>query len=104
MTVPRICVIGAGPAGLSTLIQIKLRQEEGHGPYDVTCYESQPIWGGIWNLTWRTGRFFILLLLYDRDLQAPIQLHTKTHMRYTKANDTQKGSQASIECQNTSLI
>ena len=55
MSVPKVCVIGAGPAGLSTLIQLKLRQEEGLGPFNVTCYESQPTWGGIWNLTWRTG-------------------------------------------------
>ena len=30
----------------------------------------------------------------DRDLQAHTQLYTKTHMRYTKGNDNQKGSQA----------
>ena len=52
---PRICVIGAGPAGMSMLIQLKLREREGLGSFDITCFESQPTWGGVWNYTWRTG-------------------------------------------------
>ena len=55
MRIPRVCVIGAGPTGLSALIQLKQRQDEGKGPFDITCFESQPTFGGNWNLTWRTG-------------------------------------------------
>jgi trimethylamine monooxygenase len=55
MAAPRICVIGAGPSGMSSLVQLKLRQDEGLGPFDITCFESQPTWGGNWNFFWRTG-------------------------------------------------
>ena len=36
----------------------------------------------------------LVLLVWFRDLQAHVQLHTKAHMRYTKANDKRKTSQA----------
>jgi trimethylamine monooxygenase len=67
MTIPRVCVIGAGPAGMSMLIQLKFREqeasleegsrslEEGSGRLDVVAFESQPTWGGVWNYNWRTG-------------------------------------------------
>ena len=58
MPIPRICVIGAGPAGMSMLIQLKLRQDEGHGPFQVVGFETQDTWGGVWNYTWRTGKIF----------------------------------------------
>jgi trimethylamine monooxygenase len=60
---PRICVIGAGPAGMSMLIQLKLREREGLGPFEITCFESQPTWGGVWNYTWRTGINFTNILV-----------------------------------------
>ncbi|KAL4221358.1 hypothetical protein ACF0H5_019618 [Mactra antiquata] len=50
-TTPRICVIGAGPSGMSVLYQFA---EMGNMP-NVVCYEKQKTWGGIWNFTWRTG-------------------------------------------------
>jgi trimethylamine monooxygenase len=67
MTIPRVCVIGAGPAGMSVLIQLKFREQEasleegsgslekGSGRLDVVAFESQPTWGGVWNYNWRTG-------------------------------------------------
>jgi len=61
MAITRICVVGAGSAGMSTLIQLKFRQEEGCGPFDIVCFEIQPTWGGVWNYNWRTGLVFCLL-------------------------------------------
>lgn len=29
---------------------------------EIVCYEKQTSWGGLWNLTWRTGRFILLPL------------------------------------------
>ncbi|WAR08277.1 GSOX1-like protein [Mya arenaria] len=47
----RVCVIGAGPAGMSTLYHFaKLPKMQ-----EVVCYEKQDTWGGLWNFTWRTG-------------------------------------------------
>ena len=57
MAVPRIAVIGAGPSGMSAIIQLKLRMDEGLGPFEVVGFEKQETWGGVWNYTWRTGKF-----------------------------------------------
>ncbi|XP_045198842.1 flavin-containing monooxygenase 3-like [Mercenaria mercenaria] len=49
--VKRICVIGAGPSGMSTLFHFaKLEPMP-----EVVCYEKQSTWGGLWNFSWRTG-------------------------------------------------
>ena len=69
MSIPRICIIGAGNAGMSTLIQLKFRLEEGCGPFDIVCFESQPTWGGVWNYNWRTG---ISLLMYIYKIISPL--------------------------------
>ena len=50
----RVCVIGAGPAGVSALYQYAMLGS-GEKP-EVTCYEKQDSWGGMWNYTWRTGK------------------------------------------------
>lgn len=38
----KVCVIGTGPAGLTTIKQLL---DEGH---EVTCFEKQPDLGGLW--------------------------------------------------------
>lgn len=56
MAPKRICLIGAGPSGMSVLYQLeRLRKEGVAGPLEVVCYEKQDNWGGLWNYTWRTG-------------------------------------------------
>lgn len=50
----RVCVIGAGPCGLSTLLAFKKLAKEGKEA-EVTCYEQQGQVGGMWNFNWRTG-------------------------------------------------
>jgi len=52
----RICVIGAGPSGCSTLYHFAKLQESGKPvPEEVVCYEKQSDWGGLWNYSWRTS-------------------------------------------------
>jgi trimethylamine monooxygenase len=48
----RICIIGAGPGGMTALYHLKLLVGDS---IDVKCYEKQATWGGMWNYTWRTG-------------------------------------------------
>ena len=46
----KILVIGAGPAGLSTLKALNQLPEEN---FEILCLEKQPDWSGQWNYTWR---------------------------------------------------
>ncbi|XP_060590331.1 trimethylamine monooxygenase-like [Ruditapes philippinarum] len=51
MTSKKMCIIGAGPSGMSALFQFaKLDKMP-----DVVCYEKQSTWGGQWNFTCRTA-------------------------------------------------
>ena len=47
----KVCVIGAGASGLSTLIALSEHEEE----VEVVCYERTNSVGGQWKLDWRTG-------------------------------------------------
>jgi trimethylamine monooxygenase len=51
----RVCVIGAGPSGLATLRSFASAKKNGEAIPEVTCFEKQSDWGGLWNYTWRTG-------------------------------------------------
>jgi len=51
----KICIIGAGPSGLSILCWFSKMQREGKKIPEIVCYEKQSNWGGLWNYTWRTG-------------------------------------------------
>ncbi|XP_063681830.1 trimethylamine monooxygenase-like [Bolinopsis microptera] len=52
--VVRVCIVGAGPSGMSTLAMFKKLKDQGV-ECEVTCFEKQEQPGGLWNLTWRTG-------------------------------------------------
>jgi trimethylamine monooxygenase len=55
---PRICVIGAGPSGLSALRAFTSDREKNKSNtnnVEVICYEKQSDWGGLWNYSWKTG-------------------------------------------------
>ena len=43
----RVCVIGAGPSGLTTLRALQSNLDE--HTYEVVCYERYDSIGGIWN-------------------------------------------------------
>jgi len=51
----RVCVIGAGPAGLSTLRAFDTLRKEGVAVPEMVCYDKQADWGGLWYYDWRTG-------------------------------------------------
>lgn len=53
--VGKICVIGAGPSGLSVLCWFAKMSREGKQVPEIVCYEKQSDWGGLWNYSWRTG-------------------------------------------------
>merc|ERR1711997_342656 len=55
MAPKRICLIGAGPSGMSVLYQLEKLRKEGVDVPEVVCYEKQSNWGGLWNYTWRAG-------------------------------------------------
>ena len=51
----RVCIIGAGPSGMSTLYHFHKLKKLGIEIPEVVCYDKQSNWGGMWNYTWRTG-------------------------------------------------
>lgn len=53
--IKRICIIGAGPSGMSVLYHFDKMQRQGLKVPEIVCYEQQSNWGGLWNYTWRTG-------------------------------------------------
>jgi trimethylamine monooxygenase len=54
----RVCIIGAGPSGMSTLWHFCQCDKMP----EVVCFEKQSTWGGQWNRTWRTGLYLNDLL------------------------------------------
>ena len=59
MSERRICVIGAGPSGLSTLYHFAKLEEMP----EIVCYEKQHTWMGQWNVSWKTGNSFVMSLI-----------------------------------------
>ncbi|MDD7970715.1 NAD(P)-binding domain-containing protein [Roseinatronobacter alkalisoli] len=55
MTTKRIAIIGAGPSGLAQLRAFQSAAAKGENIPEITCFEKQDNWGGLWNYTWRTG-------------------------------------------------
>jgi trimethylamine monooxygenase len=53
--VSRVAVIGAGPCGLAQLHAFEEARRRGAEVPEITCFEQQGDWGGLWNYTWRTG-------------------------------------------------
>ncbi len=55
MTRKKIAIIGAGPSGLAQLRAFQSAANNGEEIPEITCFEKQSDWGGLWNYTWRTG-------------------------------------------------
>jgi len=53
--VGKVCVIGGGPSGLSVLCWFAKLKREGKVIPEITCFEKQTSFGGLWNYSWRTG-------------------------------------------------
>ena len=51
----KVAVIGAGPSGLAQLRAFQSAKAKGAAIPEVTCFEMQENWGGLWNYSWRTG-------------------------------------------------
>lgn len=51
----RVCIIGAGPCGLSMLNALRTSELAGEQIPEVVCFEKQSDVSGLWNYTWRTG-------------------------------------------------
>ena len=51
----KTAIIGAGPCGLGQLRAFAQARDRGEKIPEVACLEKQGDWGGLWNLTWRTG-------------------------------------------------
>ena len=52
----RICVIGAGPSGMSILYHFNKLKRQGKKIPDIVCFEKQSDWGGLWKYAWETGK------------------------------------------------
>ena len=67
----RVCVIGAGPSGLSFLYHANRFKESiaknienpDNVALDVVCYEKHATCGGLWNMSWRVGKNFQSFIL-----------------------------------------
>ena len=55
MSPKRLCIIGAGPSGMSILYQLEQMRLQGKEVPDVVCYANASNWGGLWNYNWRCG-------------------------------------------------
>jgi len=51
----KVCLIGAGPSGCSTLFHFVELEKQGVEIPEIVCFEKQDNWGGLWNYSWRTG-------------------------------------------------
>ena len=51
----KICVIGAGPSGLSVNVAFKMAKDAGEQIPEVVVFEKQETYLGLWNYTWKTG-------------------------------------------------
>jgi trimethylamine monooxygenase len=54
MVVKKVCIIGAGPSGMSMLYWLNQLDPQ-KVEIQPVCYEKQSNWGGLWNFDWRTG-------------------------------------------------
>ena len=52
----RVCVIGAGPSGMSVLYQFNQMKARGQEVPEIVCFEKQSNWGGLWKYTDETGK------------------------------------------------
>ena len=43
----RVCVIGAGPSGMSVLFHFNKLKEQGKEIPEIVCFDKQSDWGGL---------------------------------------------------------
>ena len=65
----RVCVIGAGPSGMSVLYHFNRLKTQGKEIPEIMCFDKQSDWGGLWKYSWETGEesnhfIYVSLLQY----------------------------------------
>ena len=60
----RVCVIGAGPSGMSALYQFKQLEMKGQEIPEIVCFDKQSDWGGLWKYSWQTGEKLLVVLFF----------------------------------------
>ena len=55
----RVCVIGAGPSGMSVLFHFNKLKEQGKEIPEIVCFDKQSDWGGLWKYSWETGKCIV---------------------------------------------
>ena len=55
----RVCVIGAGPSGMSILFHFNKLKEQGKVIPEIVCFDKQSDWGGLWKYSWETGEYIV---------------------------------------------
>ena len=54
-----VCVIGAGPSGMSVLFHFNKLKEQGKEIPEIVCFDKQSDWGGLWKYSWETGKYIV---------------------------------------------
>ena len=66
----RVCVIGAGPSGMSALYQFKQLEMKRQEIPEIVCFDKQSDWGGLWKYSWQTGEKLVVVLLITKQTTA----------------------------------
>ena len=61
----RVCVIGAGPSGMSAVYQFKQLEMKGKEIPVIVCFDKQSDWGGLWKYSWQTGEKLVVVLFFS---------------------------------------
>ena len=61
----KVCLIGAGPSGMSVMYHLNKLAVAGKQIPQIKCYEKQSACGGLWNYSWRTGKLFCFSLMME---------------------------------------
>ena len=67
----RVCVIGAGPSGMSAVYQFKQLEMKGQEIPEIVCFDKQSDWGGLWKYSWQTGEKLVVVLFFSFCFQNP---------------------------------
>ena len=67
----RVCVIGAGPSGMSVLYHFNRLKTQGKEIPEIVCYDKQSDWGGLWIYSWETGKEFTMKIFFWKTTGSP---------------------------------
>ena len=70
----RVCVIGAGPSGMSVLFHFNKLKEQGKEIPEIVCFDKQSDWGGLWKYSWETGKYIVFRATSTHSFTGPLYL------------------------------